>query len=144
VLIHDWLFSEGEPADVCLWGLAHDWSEAYLVDLAAPIKHHTDGFGDRFLSVEAEIERAIAKRFDLELPIPSQVKAIDLQIRETEMAELLPPVEREDWGEGLPITIPEWGPVEGKMQMIWRMETYGIVERDSKGNYRATKEYVMA
>jgi hypothetical protein len=144
VLMHDWLFEQGESRENCFCILMHDSSEAYLVDLAAPLKHHADGFGARFLEVEEAIDRVIAERFDLPYPMPPEVKAIDLQIRSTEMEQLLPPVVREDWGESLPITIPEWSPVEAKAQMLWRMQDYGIVERDPTGTWIPTiKETVL-
>jgi hypothetical protein len=138
VLVHDYLQTQGEDQETCLWGLLHDGSEAYLLDLAAPLKHHPEGFGERFQEVEHEIEEAIAMRFGLTMPIPDAVKAVDLNLRTNEMNELLPPVNWESWGDPLPITIPDWTPVEAKAQMIWRMVDYGIVRRDSRGNYHAS------
>lgn len=135
VLIHDFLSAEGYEPEINLWGLLHDASEAYLLDLAAPVKHYADGFGERFLQLERRIEEAVADRFNLTMPIPDEVKAADMRIRENEKAELMPPGDWEPFGDPLPLTIPNWTPLEAKLEMLWRMERYDLVYRDSLGNF---------
>lgn len=144
ILMHDEMVRRGESEDVCLWTLAHDWDETYLLDLAAPLKYHSDGFGTRFKQAAAKIEEAIAERFNMKLPVPPQVKELDLQIRAVEMDTLFLAVEKEDWGEILPISIPDWSPIEAKYEMLWRMKSYGLVERDRNGNFQTAREYALA
>jgi len=38
------LIAAGNSPEYCLWGLMHDASEAYLADLAAPVKRFIDGY----------------------------------------------------------------------------------------------------
>jgi hypothetical protein len=98
----------------------HDADEAYLFDLAAPIKHHPDGFGDPFRKAAQGILECVAERFDLSLPEPPIVKQIDVQLRETEMEQLFPPVERNHYGDSLPIKIHSWPPVEAEYAYLFR------------------------
>jgi len=143
-IIHDWLEDnilwgiESENGkvldkhDTLLWSLVHDADETYLFDLAAPIKHHPDGFGDRFVEAAQAILVCVAERFDLSLPEPAIVKKIDVQLRETEMECLFPPfVERNHWGDPLPVTIHDWPPVRGEYEYLLRLSKLGIVERNT-------------
>jgi hypothetical protein len=135
-IIHDYLEKNGESREVCLWGLLHDASEAYLLDLAAPLKHHPDGFGEKFLEREEAIEHAVAARFGLSMPIPPEVKDIDIQLRTTEMQQLLPEHDlSQKWGDPLPIKILRYTPFESEMLMLWRMQKYGLVRRDAHGEF---------
>jgi 5'-deoxynucleotidase YfbR-like HD superfamily hydrolase len=58
------------PTDA-LEGLLHDASEAYLGDLASPLKHSP--FLAGFREVEASVERAIAERFGTRVGKPASV-----------------------------------------------------------------------
>jgi uncharacterized protein len=77
-----------------LWGLLHDATEAYLVDLPSPLKR--SGFFDNFKSAEGILMNAICKRFNLPLTEPVSVKKADRQMLYTEQRDLLP-VHRSDW-----------------------------------------------
>jgi hypothetical protein len=61
--------------DTALWGLLHDASEAYMTDVARPIKH--DPRMKFYRDQENIILRAIMKRFDLLWPEPSIVQTAD-------------------------------------------------------------------
>lgn len=76
------------------WGLLHDAAEAYLVDLARPLKPHMRGFEE----AEERLLRVIAKRFGLAWPMPAPVHDVDVQLLVTERRDLLPR------------NAPKWGP----------------------------------
>ena len=78
-----------DPADA-FWGLMHDASEAYLIDLARPVKHHPEmAF---FRIAEERLHAVIAERFGLKLPIPFSVHVADDVMLWTERRDLLPHV----------------------------------------------------
>lgn len=71
------------------WFLLHDSAEAYLPDIARPIKKSVTGFGeieDRLLSI-------IAARFGLFDHIPVCVKDTDIVMLATERRDLMNPCE---------------------------------------------------
>lgn len=59
-----------------LWGLFHDASEAYLVDLPRPIKHDAL-FGERFRQAEYRLMLVISNAFNLPWPEPESVRLAD-------------------------------------------------------------------
>src|SRR6266516_3714044 len=69
---HSVLVSQFCDASDAQWGLLHDASEAYLSDIARPIKKHPD-FGPFYLKVEDGLTAAIMKAFDLTKDIPDKV-----------------------------------------------------------------------
>src|SRR6266516_6511979 len=69
---HSVLVSQNCPSEYALAGLMHDASEAYLSDIARPIKKHPD-FGPFYLKVEDGLTAAIMKAFDLTKDIPDKV-----------------------------------------------------------------------
>ncbi len=75
------------------WGLLHDASEAYVVDMPSPVKHVPAMRPYREL--EDRITAAIATTFDLSLPEPLAIKRADRRLcrAEAEMLGLL----RRDW-----------------------------------------------
>jgi hypothetical protein len=75
------------------WALMHDASEAYISDLASPIKK----FFPNYMDMEEKIQMAIAKKFGLELPMPKQITEMDYRVLATEKRDLLgePPA---SWG----------------------------------------------
>lgn len=73
-----------------LWGLLHDAPEAFLNDLARPVKHVGNGLGKIYRQYEAALEKAIAERFGLSPVIPPAVKKADDMLLVVEGAELMP------------------------------------------------------
>lgn len=72
-----------------LWGLLHDATETYLVDLPSPIKNDT-AMGFYYREIEQEVESAIIGRFELKPPgVPEIVKRMDAQLLATERRDLL-------------------------------------------------------
>lgn len=74
-----------------LWGLLHDATEAYLPDIARPIKPFIVGFKE----IEDRLMGVIAKRFDLKGEMPNEVKEMDLRMLATEKEYLM--VKSHEW-----------------------------------------------
>lgn len=96
------------------WGLMHDASEAYLVDLPRPIKH--SGKLDVYIEYENKVQLAICKRFGLPEKEPPSVKKADKILLATEARDLLRNL-RSDFSLKeipLPFKIDPLGPREAK------------------------------
>jgi len=84
---HSVIVSRAVPDSCAMHGLMHDAAEAYLPDVASPIK-------PRFASLlraEAILERAIAARFGLFGPPPEAIRQADLAALMAEKRDLLGP-----------------------------------------------------
>lgn len=90
-----------KPEDA-LWGLLHDATEAYLVDLPRPLKR-APGLGDEYLKIEANLQRIICEKFGLVDEMPESVHEADNALLMTEARDLL---------DQLPVTLEKdlWGP----------------------------------
>ena len=73
------------PPEDALWGLLHDAPEAYLPDIARPIKSAIVGFK----VVENMMMAAIATRFGLPGDMPESIKHADLVMLATESRDLM-------------------------------------------------------
>jgi hypothetical protein len=91
---HCYLVSTIVPEEDALWGLLHDAAEAYLADIAAPIRPLLPDCA----AVEAGLCRAVATRFGLSLPMPHSVEVADQVLRMTEKRDFLGP-SPEPWSE---------------------------------------------
>lgn len=72
---HSVLVSRLVPEEFALEGLLHDASEAYLMDMPRPIKHHPSFH--LFRELEHKVELVIAEKFGFRLPLPPEVKTGD-------------------------------------------------------------------
>lgn len=102
------------------WGLLHDATEAYLVDLPRPIKWHLP----EYKVIEAEIEKVIATRFNLSLPVPQEVKQIDDGILACERDQIMciPPYDWQVRNFRVDVTVQCWTPEKAKeefMRLYW-------------------------
>ncbi|MGE3509779.1 MAG: hypothetical protein AB7N65_12940 [Vicinamibacterales bacterium] len=86
---HAVLVSHALPPEFALWGLLHDASEAYLVDLPTPVKVTGPLAGYR--GVETLIQRTIYQAFGLSGEEPAAVHVADLQLLVLEARALLHP-----------------------------------------------------
>ncbi len=77
----------GQPPEIQLWGLLHDASEAYLVDIPSPLKH-TPVF-KAYRAAEKRLQAAICERFGLPKKHPKQVKLADAILLATEARDLM-------------------------------------------------------
>lgn len=74
------------PKHLALEALMHDASEAYIADVASPIKKHLSNYKE----LEDTIMLAIAKKFGFNYPLSKEVKEADLTMLSTEAHYLLP------------------------------------------------------
>lgn len=71
------------------WALLHDAAEAYLMDIATPVKYAPPLAHYRV--IEKLIQAAVCDRFGLDREEPPFVKAIDTRMLRTEQRDLMPP-----------------------------------------------------
>jgi uncharacterized protein len=83
---HSVLVSMLVPDRDALWGLLHDAGEAYLPDVASPIK----GRFPQLIAAENLILETVAWRFGLVFPMPREVKAADMSALKLEARCLMP------------------------------------------------------
>lgn len=77
---HSWLCSQMVAPQYRLAALLHDASEAYLIDLPAPIKREMKNYQ----LFEADLMTVIARKFGFQWPLPVEVQAADHQLLEQE------------------------------------------------------------
>lgn len=124
---HCVLASEKVPLKVALWALLHDAPEAYICDMARPIKIQPEF--TFYNQVEEKIMRIIAQAAGLEGDIPQAVKLIDKVLLKTEARDLgllSPDWLDPEWGLSditpLPETINPWPPAEAKRRFLDRFD----------------------
>jgi len=103
-----------------LWGLLHDASEAYLVDVPRPLKR--SGKFQAYIDFETAMTEAVCKRFGLPFKEPPSVKRADTILLATEARDLMSP-RHPDWVqpvEPLPFKIESWGPKKAKDMFMKR------------------------
>lgn len=99
-------------------GLMHDAQEAYLPDVASPIKGHIPGYRE----IEKGVEKVIAEVFGFEFPHPKVIKIADAESFKHEYKLIMSPLEwwkgdgpKYDWG-----VIEEWDPFMGRERFLQR------------------------
>ena len=121
---HSVLLSRSLPPKHALWGLLHDASEAYLVDVPRPIKNELPAYKQ----AEDRLTACIAKVFELTMPIPELVKELDSRILFNEKEVLLNSSAIE-WQWHLPsisgVVIRPWSQQEAFEQFLERFEEIG-------------------
>lgn len=106
---HSILLSREVPPADALWGLLHDASEAYLNDIARPLKRLPEWSSYR--EIEARLMAVICERFGLPLEQPESVSIADRRMLRTEQRDLMPPpCEGEDRSdaEPYPMLVVPW------------------------------------
>lgn len=105
------------PPELALWGLLHDASEAFIADIARPIKHLPELEGYR--NFEKKLMEVVCLRFGLPFEQPAVVKTADNILAATEARDLMPHPLPTDWilqpSHGyavLPDTVIPMGPVQ--------------------------------
>lgn len=98
------------PSEFAREVLLHDAAEAYMADVARPVKKSIP----QLKEIEVRLEACIAERFGLRFPWPEVVGILDLQALATERRDLMatPPI---PWKstvgvEPFPDTIEPWSP----------------------------------
>lgn len=80
------LSARGEALAAARWGLLHDTSEAYLVDVARPVKRLPEMAAYR--AAEKNVQAVICDRFGLQREEPYEVKRADQEVLYTEARDL--------------------------------------------------------
>lgn len=120
------------PEDA-LYGLLHDASEAYLVDLPSPLKHGCE-VGELFTAIEQSLQTTIYVAFGLSDNVPRSVEQADKWMLAAEARDLMgdpewakkyramvsPPLER------VPALVP-WGLEDAETEFLLRF--YRLVVR---------------
>lgn len=88
---HSVLVSVYSSPENALWGLFHDASEAYLCDIASPVKKHLTGYRE----AEVSMMLCIAEKFNLPWPMPSEIAILDNRFLMAEARDL--GMLSEDW-----------------------------------------------
>lgn len=95
IIRRTWREDDGYTRELCvLCGLLHDAPEAYLRDLATPVKAQA---GAAYADMEHRAWLAIAEQFGLPNNLPSIVKRADLIALATEKRDLMPQATGTDW-----------------------------------------------
>lgn len=115
---HSVMVSQLVPKEQALDGLLHDASEAYLADIARPIKN-MPGFGDVYHAAEAKLEEAVAWHFGTTYPMSPEVKVADNLMLWAEMRDLMP-VDPPDGVEMYSKEVKPWGPVLAELKFLAR------------------------
>jgi len=112
--------------DDALWGLLHDAAEAYVCDLARPMKHQPEYA--HYCRDEQLVMAAICKRFGLAPTMPESVHRADEIMLASEVLSLMTP-DRSVWGRWIDAVPPEWrikvfpvGPGEAKELFMTRFK----------------------
>jgi hypothetical protein len=106
-----------------LWGLLHDASEAYLIDIPSPLKS-TPVFA-LYREAEARLMDAVCERFRLPRTEPRRVRIADGVLCATEARDLMP-YRPEHWTgldeAPLPEVIKPWHSSSAKREFLARFE----------------------
>lgn len=125
VLLSDYMLHQDAPIVDIRWALMHDASEAYLPDVAGPIKRHISGFCE----IEDRLLEVIAERFGLPWPKNPYIANLDRLFYWRERMVLLKDVEwislqqaREEVSEEMISVVPieEWTPQRAKFEFSAR------------------------
>jgi 5'-deoxynucleotidase YfbR-like HD superfamily hydrolase len=107
------------PADVRLlraYALLHDASEAYIADIAKPVKPWILGYGQ----VELNLMLAISLAFEFEWPIEECVHEADMRLQSTEARDLMGGIKFEGLPEPYEFKIVPWSPVQARARFMAR------------------------
>lgn len=105
--------------ELALTALLHDASEAYLSDIARPVKSQ-DGFRQVYKVAEAQLMQAIASVFGFAWPPPPEIHEADDILLRTEQRDLMPALLRLPGDGYLPFPIEPSLPDEAETSFLNR------------------------
>lgn len=117
---HSVLASQIVPPEFAFHALMHDAAEAFIGDVAKPLKRLLPDYA----KIEIRVERVVMSRFGLPLEMPGCVKRADIIMLRTEQRDIME-CEKEIWlqAEGekpLSSTIIPWSPSVAKRMFLDR------------------------
>lgn len=123
---HSVLVSQQVPAGDQLWGLLHDGAEAYLGDLARPLKRAPEM--EWYRALEQRFLECFARKFGLPPELPESVVRADTRMLATEFRDVTTVLDNREWIVGecgvLPIDsgffIQPWHPAVAEDQFLRR------------------------
>lgn len=131
VRVSELLRDVGCDAWLQLWGLLHDASEAYLVDLPTPLKVDPV-FAKVYRRAERRLMRAVCKRFGLPAKEPVSVRVADQRMLATEVRDLMHG-DREYWkkinAKPWPERMRPWGADVAEFEFL---RTYRLLTGDKR------------
>jgi hypothetical protein len=118
---HSVLVARTLPRDLQLEGLLHDAPEAYICDIARPVKPYLANYK----TVETNIARAISEQFGVPSDLSPQVKDVDNAILVDEMETLMvtPPEPWAFYADRLGIQIDPWEPKRARGEFLAAFKT---------------------
>ena len=115
---HSVIVASVVPFQDALWGLLHDASEAYLVDLPSPIKKNSL-LGEEYQKIEKNVMGIVAKRFGISRAEPPSIHYADMILLRTEMRDLMGcDVQIDNKYSALPFTIEPWSPDRAEQEFL--------------------------
>ena len=132
-LLASWLANRGGSALDCLQILMHDSPEAYLVDIARPVKQYMPEYRVWDHAINDVIREWMGWKDLPMLPIQDE---IDSRIIVDERAQLMDRARVNDWGhklEPLGIQIEPWSPTEAEKQFLMM---YAAYSKEVYGSYQ--------
>jgi len=116
------------PHEYRMAGILHDASEAYLMDLAKPVKEQ-DAMS-LFREAEDNLMRLVGKKYGFNFPYADEVSKVDKILLNTEYRDLMSKNELRtaDFNGSKPLEtrIVPWSPQVAKFEMITRLEKLGV------------------
>lgn len=127
---HSILLSRALPAPLRLWGLLHDASEAYVLDVIRPLKPSLQGYRE----IEDRVIAQVAIKFDLDQQngsMPDLVKAYDTRILVDEKNQNMAPglVWGTDDQRPLGVNLQFWSPEQAKAEFLSEFASLSIATK---------------